>query len=216
VSIPAGEEGGDLLELLPCGLAGTALYVADVVGKGASASSLGRNVRRAFREVASSGCDPAAACRLVNGKLYDDFAADQFATGFYALINRRRRTMRFTRAGHTPALLMRRDGTVLRLMEGGGLLGACRGSRYGQGVVELRDGDRLVVYSDGLSEATDSQGREFGERHLLETLARHRGLGASGLERALLRAVDRFSGGMIRDDVTLGVLAVRPDLEIAC
>lgn len=205
---PVSDPGGDIWELVPLGEGRSAWFVADVVGKGRSAASLRRRVLAAFRRALTPCSLPAEVCTRLNRDLCCGFTDAEFATGFYAEIDRRRGWLRYTRAGHTPAFLARADGTVIRLDTGGGILGAFTHLGFEQGEVELRAGDRILIYTDGLTEARDARGRELGEGAVAWLLGRHRGLDAAGLRQALTAALAGYSEGNLADDVTIGVLAV--------
>ena len=209
VSLPAEDVGGDGLETVSLGRNLKAVFVTDAVGKGAAASALRSQVVAAFRDAATeAGAAPADACERMNRTLCESFEGGQFATGFYAVLDRARERLSYCRAGHTPALLVRRDGSIVRLLRGGGILGAFAGLHYEQAEVELRAGDRLVLYTDGLTEATDRLGRDFGEVKLAGMLRRYRDLPAEDLTELLVSTLTRFAGGVPRDDVTVAVLAL--------
>jgi sigma-B regulation protein RsbU (phosphoserine phosphatase) len=115
----------------------------------------------------------------------------------------------FTNAGHNAPILARRDGSWLRLSEGGGPLGLFPDWSYGRGEVQLAAGDRLVLFTDGVTEVSGVPGEEFGEERLVTLLLENRRLSAGELQERILAEVAKFSGGRFEDDATLVVLAVK-------
>jgi sigma-B regulation protein RsbU (phosphoserine phosphatase) len=114
----------------------------------------------------------------------------------------------YTNAGHNPPILLRRDGSHVRLEHGGTALGVVPEARYEQGSVDLQRGDRLVLFTDGVTEAESLLDVEFGEERLLSLLRESRYMSAMDLQMAIIKAVNNFSGGTLRDDATLIVVAV--------
>src|SRR5260370_17765430 len=107
----------------------------------------------------------------------------KFITLFYGLLDVDRKTLQYTSAGHNPPVLTREDGVQVRLEQGGLILGAFQESVYDQGEIDLRPGDRLVMFTDGLSEAVDGDGEEVGEKGLAEASRGNRQLAAQPLYR---------------------------------
>src|SRR3712207_2396285 len=107
--------------------------------------------------------------------------ANRFATLFLALYEDSTRALRYTNAGHNAPLLVRADGALERLDTGGMMVGAFDFARYEEGRTALRPGDLLVVFSDGLSEAQNPLGEEYGEQRLSDFVLRHRHLPADEL-----------------------------------
>jgi sigma-B regulation protein RsbU (phosphoserine phosphatase) len=200
--------GGDVFDVFQVAPGRMALCVADVVGKGAPAARLRTHVREAVVAAAAKGCSPQEVCERVNRLMCRRFSDGQFTTCFFAYIDLERQRLTYTRAGHTPAVLARRDGSVARLMKGGGILGAFDNFAYEQEEVDLRRGDRLVLFTDGVTEAATDDGEEFGEARLTALLERHRSRSAGQIQHILMGAITRFCGGLLTDDTTLGVVAV--------
>lgn len=135
--------------------------------------------------------------------------ASRFVTFFCAVLNTEDRTLEYSNAGHYPPLLMRGNGEVLRLEPGGPPLGLSANSSYEQTSAALSDDDALVMYTDGVLDATGPDGSDFGEAGLLSVLQSERDETAEGLNAALPSAVERHCGGVFGDDLTLLTLTVR-------
>ncbi len=125
------------------------------------------------------------------------------------MIDATERRLTYANAGHWPPLLLRRSGTAVSLNEGGAPLGIFPDRNYGDAEVQLEPGDRLILYTDGLTEATDSNGQEFGESKLVDLGILNVALDASHLLEAIMKEVASFSGGSFQDDFTLVVAAVK-------
>jgi sigma-B regulation protein RsbU (phosphoserine phosphatase) len=134
-------------------------------------------------------------------------AAGKFITLFYGVLDGH--TLTYTNAGHNAPMLVRANGEHFRLDCGGVVLGVFPDWGYQQAQVVLTPGDRLLLYSDGITEAENSQGAQFGEERLLDLLERHRGMDATRLRRKIMGAVADFTGGAMQDDATLVAIAVQ-------
>jgi sigma-B regulation protein RsbU (phosphoserine phosphatase) len=120
-----------------------------------------------------------------------------------------RKRLVFTNAGHNAPILARRDGLCLRLGAGGVPLGLFPDSNYIRDETELAAGDRLLLFTDGVTEVSSAEGEEFGEERLIAILSENRHLSAGELQEKILAEVAEFSGGRFEDDATLVVLAVK-------
>lgn len=205
---PARAVGGDYFDVVPFSERTVGLCIADVVGKGMPAALLMSNVQAAVKAVAAEHVPPKALCEHVNRVMYSNIAAGKFITLFYGLLDAASKRLLYTNAGHNLPILVRRDGSQMRLNEGGTVLGVFEEWPYQQGEVTLASGDRVVLFTDGVTEAQDGSGHEFGEERLLNLITEHRTLSATDLHQRVLNAVVEFGGGEVQDDVTLLVLAV--------
>jgi sigma-B regulation protein RsbU (phosphoserine phosphatase) len=136
--------------------------------------------------------------------------AGRFATLCFVRLDRSRGVMSYANAGHNPPLVARADGALERLTIGGTVLGVFPEADYRTGEVALRPGDRLLLYTDGITEARNAADEEFGEERLADALTRHRHLDARALFEGVLDEVTRFTADRgFQDDATLLVVAVK-------
>ncbi|HET8923477.1 MAG TPA: SpoIIE family protein phosphatase [Candidatus Acidoferrum sp.] len=200
--------GGDYFDVLPFDEDAMGICIADVAGKGMPAALLMSNLQAAVRGLSSRSLSPNLLCVRLNSVVYKNTASDRFITFFYAQLDGPAGRLHYANAGHNPPFLVRRDGTHARLTEGGGVLGVFAEQQFSSGTVQLAPGDRVILYTDGVTEACDPEGQEFGEERLLRILEAGRALPAGDLKEQILRAVAEFSHVPWTDDATLLVLGV--------
>jgi len=207
--LPAVGVGGDYFDFLPLSEDRLGLVIADVSGKGIPAALLMAGLQASVRSLALPGVPPSEVNRRVNAALHESTSAARYATMFFALWDAPERTLSYSNAGHFPPILMR-DGTVARLTTGGLPIGMFPLSCYGEDRRRLERGDLLVLFTDGVIEAPDASGCEFGEERLVALLAQHREHSLESLLERVLEAVARWKGeGPAHDDVTLVLARVR-------
>jgi sigma-B regulation protein RsbU (phosphoserine phosphatase) len=200
--------GGDYFDILPLDEKTFGLCIADVAGKGMPAALLMSNLQAAVRGLASASLAPDLLCSRLNSLIFRNTASDRFITFFYAQLEGPTRRLAYVNAGHNAPFVVRADGSHERLREGGAVLGVFEGKIYEQGSVQLAAGDRVVLFTDGITEACSPADEEFGEARLLGVLKAHRALSAGELQSKILAVVAEFSGDHWQDDATLLVLAV--------
>jgi sigma-B regulation protein RsbU (phosphoserine phosphatase) len=200
--------GGDYFDILPLDEKTLGLCIADVAGKGMPAALLMSNLQAAVRGLSSLSVAPNLLCNRLNSIVYRNTESDRFITFFYAHLQGPARRLTYVNAGHNAPFVVRSDGSHERLREGGTVLGVFDGRDYEMGSTQLLAGDRLVLFTDGVTEACNPAGEEFGEARLLRLLHLHHTLAADELQAKILTVVAEFSGGRWQDDATLLVLAV--------
>lgn len=205
---PAKTVGGDYVAAFDLDGEHAAICVADVVGKGLPAALLMSNFQAALTSLASEHPSPADVSTRLNDVLYANIPLHKFVTAFYGVVNTQNRTLAFTNAGHNPPLLMRSNGDFVRLEAGGSVLGAFPGIPFAEDRIELHDGDRLILFTDGLTEALDASNEQFGEQRLIDLLREHRHCSAEDLKEILFHAVEEFCNNSFRDDAALMVLEI--------
>lgn len=204
---PAAGVGGDCFDAIRFSRSRVALSIADVVGKGIPAALLMSNLQAAVRAFATEAARPAELCEQVNGVLCGHIAEGRFISFFYCVADAEVGLLSYTNAGHFPPFVVRTDGSVERLSAGGAVLGVFPDGLYEAGTVPFSAGDRLVLYTDGITEARNGDDEEFGEPRLTSLAVEHRGCSAPALQSRLVDAVASFAGRRFTDDATLMVLA---------
>jgi sigma-B regulation protein RsbU (phosphoserine phosphatase) len=167
------------------------------------------------RAFASESTGPAALCQQVNRILCGNIAEGRFISFFYCTIDTGRGVLTYSNAGHYAPILVRGGGAVERLAAGGPVLGVFEDAVYEQSEVSVAAGDRLVLFTDGITEAREAGADEdaadypdFGEDRLVGAARDLRASGAAALQDRLATAVSAFAGGQFQDDATLIVAAI--------
>ena len=204
---PASGVGGDCFDAIRFSSHRLALSIADVVGKGIPAALLMSNLQAAVRAFATEAARPAELCERVNTILCGHISEGRFISFFYCVVDSELGSLTYANAGHFPPGLIKPDGTVIRLTNGGPVLGVLATGAYDSGTVAFGAGDRLILYTDGITEARSESDEEFGDERLLSLAVDHRACSAPALQARLVDAVATFTGRRFTDDATLIVLA---------
>jgi sigma-B regulation protein RsbU (phosphoserine phosphatase) len=208
----AQKVSGDFYDLFPLPDARLGVAVADVSGKGIAASLLMAICRTNLRQIAPRHASPAAALTELNRVLGGDLQPGTFITILYAVIDVARAEVTWARAGHELPLFARRDATGPRSVEfigsEGMPLGLVPDEVFSAVITDrtepFREGDVLVLYTDGLTEAPNEDGKEFAGTRLADTVRTLQGRPAREIDDGILEAMHRFMGGAEpRDDLTL-------------
>jgi sigma-B regulation protein RsbU (phosphoserine phosphatase) len=199
LSIPVGAVGGDWYDFIPMDRGRWGLVLADVSGKGTAAALLMSATRGMLRSLAEAACSPGEVLTKLNRLLVEDFPAGRFVTMVYAVLDPAKRTLTFANAGHLPPLLI--TGSLARLLdvERGTPLGLAP-CDFSEVEVELPIGSRLVLYSDGITEAENQADEEYGWARLQEHFLRTDDASTA----SLLDDVRSFANGSgLRDDASV-------------
>lgn len=202
----AHEVSGDYLAAFKFSESNAALCVADVAGKGFPAALLMSNMQAALKSLTSEVISPSALCAKLNKLMCSNTPLRKFISCFYGALDTSARKLTFTNAGHNPPMLMRRDGECIRLDEGGPVIGAFCESAYTQQEIQLNEGDKLLLFTDGVTEARNASGEEFGEERLQACLQLYRDDNAAELRTLILDEVGGFCGDNFEDDAALMVV----------
>ncbi len=205
---PVRTVSGDLFDVLPFTPQQAALCIADASGKGVPAALLMANVQATVKAFAALEVPPQKLCEKINSVVCGNLAVGKFITLFYGVLDGQQKQLTYTNAGHNAPILVRSDGTVLRLTGKDAVLGMFPDWPYTQSTISFASDDRLLLFTDGLTESVNGAGEEFGEERLIEWVTRHRHLSAQEIQQRVLSEVEAFSDGHLQDDATLLVVAV--------
>lgn len=204
---PAREVGGDYFDVIPFDEKRVGICMGDVAGKGITAALLMANLQASVRAFATADATPREVCTKLNKFLCANIVSGKFVTFFYAVFDAESRTLVYENAGHNPGLLVRANGLVESLRGDGAVLGVIADWGYQDFTVQLQPGDKLLLSTDGITEAENARLEEFGDQRLLEA-AKGDAANALDTQRAIMQRVTAFCGGNFRDDATLLVLKV--------
>ncbi len=209
--VPSKMVGGDYFDYLSLANGRPVFVVADVSGKGLPAAMLMCSLQATVRSQAAVSSSCTECVNNINRMLINlPMPEGNYVTLFLAVLDPDQKTLCYSNAGHNPPFLFRRDGTSRRLTTGGkflGVAGLSDEAAYDEADVSLSSGDVLVIYSDGVTEARDKKGEQFGERGLLEALKPAFSQSPSDILSGINKAVHNFSGEQpAADDLTLMVI----------
>lgn len=185
--------------------------IADVSGKGVGPALLMANVQAALETIVAAGTKPGALCARLNRFLSRHASAGRYVTFFAVRLDVGAGRLVYCNAGHNPPLILRANGSIERLDAGGPVLGVFPDRDFEETERPLAARDRVILYTDGVSETWNADGDEFGESRIIEAAT---GLGWAGAEETqhrILNALESFAQGNYHDDVTTVVLTVRPN-----
>jgi sigma-B regulation protein RsbU (phosphoserine phosphatase) len=205
---PADGVGGDCFDVMTSGSA-VGVAIADVAGKGMPAALLMSNLQaavRAFAQGTAEPAPPATICSNVNRLLCRHMVSGRFITFCFAWIDPARQSLVYANAGHNPPLLLHRNGEIVRLGEGGMVMGVFADAAFKQAELALQPGDRLLFYTDGITEAPNADGEEFGEDRLEAAGRTAPDRSAEAMKDHVLAQLAAFTGGSFADDATLIVV----------
>jgi serine phosphatase RsbU (regulator of sigma subunit) len=207
ICVPVAGVGGDYYDFLVLDPEHVGIAVGDVAGKGISAALLMASLQATLRShVSLSGDGPASLAAAINAQLHALTEPTRFATLFWAVYDGKEKALAYVNAGHNAPLVRRKSGSVERLGTGGRPLGLFASTPYSQDGVRLSSGDLVAIFSDGITEATNAGGEEFGEARLQRVLDVHAGRPAPELCALVLEAVQEYlAGEPPQDDMTIVV-----------
>ena len=204
VCIQARKVGGDYYDFLDLGRERFGFVIGDISGKGIAAALLMANLQANLRSQCAIAFDqPQRLLRSVNQLFCDNTPDGSFATFFFAEYDDSASRLRYANCGHLPALLLRGDNTVERLEATATVLGIFKDWDCEIGEHQLRPGDTLALYTDGITESYNSDDEQFGEQRLIESLQRHCGQSSQCLLESIVAEVQSFSPHEQHDDITL-------------
>jgi sigma-B regulation protein RsbU (phosphoserine phosphatase) len=203
---PVRHVGGDYYDVVRISETQTVLCIADVAGKGMPAALLMSSLQAALKPLIWDSRSPRELCRRLNRILCEIAPVGKFVSFFYAVLDSKDNRLTYCNAGHNPPLLVRANGTTSELNAAGAVLGQFPDWVYEQSDLQLRSGDTLMLFTDGLVEACDQKDEPFGEDRLVRIALENRGASAGKLERLLTQAASEHCGGRFQDDASMLVL----------
>ena len=186
----------------------SAICIADVMGKGVGAALMMSNLQATVRMLAPKSDSPRDLCAQLNEIIATNGFTGKFISFFYAVIDLQKMQITYTNAGHNWPILARADSHSECLKTDDAVLGTFRNWNYRQREADLRGGDRLVLFTDGITECSDTIENEFGEDRLRQMVSENVQLSAENLEQLILSSAQAHCGGTFGDDATLLVAAV--------
>ena len=210
LNLPAKEVGGDFYDFIPVSQQKWGLVIADVSGKGIPAALFMALSRAVVRANAVGNPTASQAIRRANDLIVEDDKVNMFVTLFYSVLDPAGKTLTYVNAGHNPPLMLRQDGHAIALLEAKGIaLGVMPDIGLEEREISLRKGDIVVLYTDGVTEAINSNEEQFGKERLTSIVEKNSNLTASGLVERIQQEVAGFSQGQPQfDDLTLMILKV--------
>lgn len=214
ICIPALEVGGDYYDFFQLGDGKLGIAIGDVSGKGVPAAIYMTLTKGILQSHASENTSPKDVLNKVNKQMYNNIERNSFVSMFYAVLDMKNHKIRFSRAGHNPAILAQRSGSKNSFLQPKGIaVGLEAGSKFDRSLEEheisLESGDVLAFYTDGFTEASTADGDEYGEEQLLDIVTENRDLSANALIQKIVRGVKAFVGNHPQhDDMTMVVIKV--------
>jgi serine phosphatase RsbU (regulator of sigma subunit)/pSer/pThr/pTyr-binding forkhead associated (FHA) protein len=207
ISFSCYEIGGDYYDFIEREDGRLVVALGDVSGKGTAAALLMSSLHAAVHAQAASHSSLVETISNVNRYLAENIPSNRFVTLFYAELDPKSGSLSFVNAGHNPPLIVHESGTLEHLAAGGLPLGIIPNAEYKEGRTQLQPGDVLVIYSDGVSEAVDPGGEEFGPDRLYHVVAQNLKASASGIRDRIEAALSKFAQGTpANDDITLVIV----------
>jgi sigma-B regulation protein RsbU (phosphoserine phosphatase) len=202
--------GGDYYDVRSIGPDSWCAVVADVSGKGVSSALVASFLQGAFLMASEGQSETEEMMHRISQFLSERTEGEKYATIFYCALNRSG-LLRWANAGHCSPVVLRRDGAMEALQPTGMPAGLLSTAKYTVETTRLNPGDKVAVYTDGLSEAQDAAGRFFENRRIMDLLEHNARLGCQDLLDQLMRAVEAFTSGAEQsDDITAVVLEYAP------
>jgi phosphoserine phosphatase RsbU/P len=182
--------------------------LADVCGHGFPAALLMSNIQATLRIIAGHNHSPKEICDHLNSIMINYMMPEKFTSFFYGVLNAENKEFTYSNAGHPPPIIIRNNGEIYHLSNGGLLLGVDPNASYQQVTVQLEKGDVLLLYTDGILETRNAFGEEFGESRLIDICKKNTHLSENDFGKNILTTINKFSNDDIDDDITLVIMFV--------
>jgi sigma-B regulation protein RsbU (phosphoserine phosphatase) len=208
LNLPSKQVGGDYYDVIVLDNGRYMIAIGDVSGKGTPASLLMANVQAIVRTLAHIPLSLSDMTQRVNHLICENTGSGKFITFFWGILDAINRTFRYVNAGHNHPFVVRADGSIERLHEGGIILGVVPlPPPYVEGKVRLECGDMVVMFTDGISEAMNTEGIDYTEERVEQFLRQIANIPADGVVREIREEIARYTHGALQsDDMTVVVL----------
>jgi sigma-B regulation protein RsbU (phosphoserine phosphatase) len=209
-NISSKQVGGDYYDVIPAGENRYVIAIGDVSGKGTPAALLMASIQASIRALVPLNLSLSELTQRVNDLMCENTGGNKFVTFFWGFVNTATMTLNYVNAGHNYPYLIHADGSIERLERGGMILGVMKTvTPYEEGTVQLRPGDLLLLFTDGVSEAMSRDSVEYGEPRIEEVLKNHGEVSAQEIIERLHADIQRHADGTQQsDDITMMVLKV--------
>jgi sigma-B regulation protein RsbU (phosphoserine phosphatase) len=208
-NVSSRQVGGDYFDIIQTPDQGHLLAIADVTGKGIPASLLMANLQSMLHALTPLDITLSEATSRINDIIFDNTPSDKFITFFWGKLNTAGDNFNFVNAGHNPPYLLRKDSESPETLDAGGvILGAVSSMMpYDECSIDLKSGDLIVMFTDGVTEAMNpEQTEEFGEERLVDCILRNRDLGSAELMQVIIDEINAFAEHIQYDDITMIVM----------
>lgn len=212
---PAREVGGDFYDFYLIDEDHLAFVIADVSGKGVAAALFMMAGRTTIRNQSTAGAQPGNILSNSNEQLLENNEKGLFITVFFAILNLRTGELKFSNAGHNAPYICRKDGTVEMLkMRHGFVLGGMEGIRYRTEENVLHPGDKILLYTDGVTEAVNMELQLYGDERLKTELERVQSQGIKEIIQDVTHSIDEFAAGAMQaDDITMLIVEYKGEKQ---
>ena len=206
-NVSSGEVGGDYYDFIPIVGSHTGVAIGDVSGKGMAAALIMASFRASLIAEIRNNYAIRTICAKVNSLLWESLDPGNYVTAVYGVLDARNHIFTFSNCGHNPPILLRADRSVELLREGGQILGVTKDAEYEERAMVINPGDIIVLYTDGVTEVFDDNGREYGVDRLVEVIKANRCGSVHQIQDAIYSDVTGFcSPDHIFDDLTMVVI----------
>lgn len=211
INISSKQVGGDYYDAVPANDGTCVIVIADVSGKGTPASLLMANVQATVHALIPFKLALSLATARINDLIHRNTSSDKFITFFWGALDPATRVFRYVNAGHNPPFVVRANGSIERLTDGGLILGIMKTTvPYQEGSVRLQSGDAVILFTDGVSEAMDVNGEDYTEERLERFVQTLVGLSAEKIVTAIKNEIQLYTAGAPQsDDITLVVFKAK-------
>lgn len=203
---PLGHVSGDYYDFVKQDENKLGICIADVCGHGVAAALLMSNIQAGFHATIQSDVMPPNVCKKLNHIIKRHQLPDKFVSFFYGIIDLEEKSLIYSNAGHPPPIIIKQDGTTVRLSKGGTMLGVVSEYHCEYEKISLTDGDIILLYTDGITEAKNVKAELFGEENLINICKKNKLYDSHQIKNSILKAVNQFNSHTYDDDVTLLVI----------